>query len=119
MPTICYAVTDLIFATKIRTTAQAVGTVSLPVRTCSELLAASKDAEIAIIDLHLDNESPIEMIRATRRLPSPPKIVAFLSHVHTELAQAAKEAGADLVLPRSKFTQRLPQILSGNLESTL
>lgn len=119
MATICYAVTDLIFATKIRSTAEAVGAVSVPVRTCSELLEASKDAEIAIIDLHLDTESPIEMIRATRRLPNPPKIVAFLSHVHAELAQAAEEAGADLVLPRSKFTQRLPQILSGNLESTL
>ncbi|MGB6199527.1 MAG: hypothetical protein WA871_09510 [Candidatus Acidiferrales bacterium] len=39
------------------------------------------------------------------------RVIAFLSHVQTELAEQARAAGCDEVMPRSKFTQELPRIL--------
>jgi hypothetical protein len=49
--------------------------------------------------------------------PSPPgnprRVIAFLSHVQTDLAERARAAGCQDVMPRSKFTQNLATILRG------
>jgi len=56
---------------------------------------------------------PLEAIRAirregtTRELP----IIGFLSHVDRELAQKAESAGATRVLPRSQFSETLPDLV--------
>lgn len=44
---------------------------------------------------------------ATRRIP----IIAYGSHVNVEMMKGAKEAGADLVLARSRFTADMPRLL--------
>jgi PleD family two-component response regulator len=44
---------------------------------------------------------------ATRRIP----IVAFGDSLRADLLQDAKEAGADLVLPRAAFREQWPQLL--------
>ena len=38
-------------------------------------------------------------------------MIGYVSHVQGELKQAAHEAGCDMVLARSAFSQNLPQIL--------
>jgi hypothetical protein len=38
-------------------------------------------------------------------------IIGFLSHLQGELKMKAQEAGCDMVLPRSAFSQNLPQLL--------
>ena len=38
-------------------------------------------------------------------------IIGFLSHVQGDLKQKAHEVGCDMVLPRSAFSQNLPQLL--------
>jgi hypothetical protein len=38
-------------------------------------------------------------------------VVAFLSHVQVELAEAARAAGCREVMPRSEFTRNLATIL--------
>jgi hypothetical protein len=38
-------------------------------------------------------------------------IVGFLSHVQGELKVKAQEAGCDMVVPRSAFSQNLPSLL--------
>jgi hypothetical protein len=40
------------------------------------------------------------------------RVVAFGSHVDTDLLDAARMAGVDEVLPRSVFFRRLPEVLS-------
>jgi hypothetical protein len=40
------------------------------------------------------------------------RVIAFLSHVQTGLAEQAKTAGFDEVMPRSKFSMNLPEILA-------
>jgi CheY-like chemotaxis protein len=44
---------------------------------------------------------------------NPRRVIAFLSHVQTELAERARAAGCQEVMPRSKFTQNLASILRG------
>ena len=50
-------------------------------------------------------------MRAAKEQSAQAHVVAYLSHVQVELAAAAKEAGADTVLPRSAFSAKLPEIL--------
>jgi hypothetical protein len=40
-----------------------------------------------------------------------PRVVAYGSHVDTATLRAAREAGCDPVLPRSKFVEELPSAL--------
>jgi DNA-binding NarL/FixJ family response regulator len=44
---------------------------------------------------------------------NPRRVIAFLSHVQTDLAERARAAGCQDVMPRSKFTQDLAAILRG------
>jgi len=45
------------------------------------------------------------------RLKKGTNIIGFLSHVQGDLKLRAQEAGCDMVLPRSAFSQNLPQLL--------
>ena len=39
--------------------------------------------------------------------PTMPRVIAYGSHVNTELLKAARDAGCDHVLPQSKFVALL------------
>jgi hypothetical protein len=45
------------------------------------------------------------------KLKKGTSIIGFLSHVQGDLKLKAHEAGCDMVLPRSAFSQNLPQLL--------
>lgn len=106
---------DLIFETKIRSTAQHFGVEATIVRSANDLLAELERAcpEWVIIDLNTSGEATAGLIRAARAGAPSARVMAFVSHVDTALADDAQAAGAHEVLPRSRFTQRLPQLLSG------
>ena len=120
---IVYACRDLIFATKIRATAAALGLASRPVRDAAALhqrLTCVDDGKGhaavtgVLIDMDL-GDAALALIRQART-PTPggagvPGVVAFGAHVATDLLGAARDAGADFVLPRSQFTANLPAIL--------
>jgi len=101
---------DLIFETKIRSTAQALGIETTVVRS-----PAALDAEfdrvrpsLLIVDL---NTAGVDAVKTGISRAPRPYIVAFVSHVDQDLANQAAMAGADQVMPRSKFTAELTQIL--------
>lgn len=80
-------------------------------------IEAARDAEpsLIIVDLHASRFDPLKLCRtlkADEALSSIP-LLSFFSHVQTLLMQQAKEAGCDYVLPRSAFTNKLPEILTG------
>lgn len=120
-------VSDLIFATKIKSTADGLGVPLSVVRGVQALREAAGGASMAIIDLNVDGADPIEAIRcckspgeaADRQAAAAgsadaalrPVVVAFASHVQKDLIQAAEQAGADVVLPRSRFSVELPDLL--------
>lgn len=111
------AVSDMIFASKIRGTAEALNVTVNFARSEDSLFDAAKAdvPSLVILDLHAERPDPFAVaarLKADEQLRDVP-IVAFFSHVEVELQRRALEAGVDHVLPRSAFTMRLPQILSG------
>jgi PleD family two-component response regulator len=109
------AVDDLFFWSKIESVARNLGVaMSRSVDPSDlELRLAESTPRLILIDLNSRTFPPFETIA---RLKGDPRlretqIVGFFSHVQVELVQRAKEAGCDLVLPRSAFSARLPQIL--------
>ena len=104
---------DLFFQSKLIETAKHAG---IGLRTCStaEALAselAAAQPQLVVIDLNAKS-NPIEAIGAAKSAAPGLSVVAFLSHVETELAKRAREAGCTEVMPRSKFTRDLATILS-------
>jgi DNA-binding NarL/FixJ family response regulator len=67
--------------------------------------------QLVIVDLNARNQ-PIDAIVKLRATSKDIRVVAFLSHVQRELAEQARIAGCDEVMPRSSFTQNLAEILS-------
>jgi PleD family two-component response regulator len=113
------AVGDLFFASKIRGTAEHLNVTVEFARAEDALFDAAK-AEVpslVILDLHATQPDPFAIaarLKADEQLRRVP-VVGFFSHVQTELQRRAEAAGFDLVLTRSAFTKRLPEILSGGL----
>lgn len=101
---------DLIFFSRMAGTARAKGLAVRQVRTSEELLAAAavKPPAGVILDLQnpgLDLTSVLNELRAL--CPVMPPVTAYGSHVEATALRAAREAGCDHVLPRSKFAALL------------
>ena len=111
--TIAALVPDLIFATKIASTARSLGVEVVNVRTLDQLterLSSNHDA-LVLIDLEAPDLDPIHAIELCKQSEHQPRTIAFGSHVRTDLIGAARRAGADEVLARSGFVGRLPSML--------
>jgi len=67
---------------------------------------------LIIVDLNINSIKPLPLISKLRsRFKKPTSIVGFVSHVQGDLKVKAQEAGCDVVMPRSAFSQNLPNIL--------
>lgn len=111
--TIAALVPDLIFATKIASTARSLGVQVANIRTLDQLterLSSNHDA-LVLIDLEAADLDPIHAIELCKQSKHQPRTIAFGSHVRTDLIGAARRAGADEVLARSGFVGRLPSML--------
>jgi DNA-binding NarL/FixJ family response regulator len=104
---------DIFFQAKVLETAKHLG---IELRVCStpEALVgetAKNGTNLVIVDLNA-RAKPLEaIVRVQAAVPGIP-VVAFLSHVQVELADAARAAGCREVMPRSQFTRDLATILS-------
>jgi CheY-like chemotaxis protein len=102
---------DLFFQMKVAETAKHLG-VELKVATNGDALLTllERPPKLVIVDLNARSQ-PIQAIERIRAGKNAVRVVAFLSHVQTELAAQARAAGCDEVMPRSSFTQNLAAIL--------
>src|SRR5215813_4604094 len=67
---------------------------------------------LIIVDLNSNSIKPLTVIPKLRsRFKKSTSIVGFVSHVQGDLKVKAQEAGCDVVMPRSAFSQNLPSIL--------
>jgi len=108
------AVNDLIFLSKIREAAKSVGVEVTPDGSLPAPEAvASMQPQAIVLDLNLGGQAPVEWVRALKSDPATRLIpvVAFASHVQSDLIAAARQAGCDRVLARSAFSQQLPALL--------
>lgn len=112
-----YLAADLLWATKIKGVADALGIHSRPVRTMEMLEARLADtpARALVVDLEKPAEA-LAMIRRLRGEAATPaqraiRIAAWGPHVEATLLLEAKEAGADEVLTRGAFDRTMPDVL--------
>lgn len=106
---------DLIFSSRITGTAKTLGLTILPARSVEALLALARENHPSGVIVELANPglNLTELMQQLRELCTPmPRVVAYGSHVNTAALQAARHAGCDPVLPRSKFVKELPQALA-------
>jgi DNA-binding NarL/FixJ family response regulator len=103
---------DLFFQMKLAETAKHLG-VEVKVAATPEALQPLLEPppKLLIVDLN-SRSQPIAAIQHLRADKNGVRVVAFLSHVQTELAAQARAAGCDEVMPRSVFTQNLAAILA-------
>jgi N-dimethylarginine dimethylaminohydrolase len=106
-------VNDLVFESRLRATAEALGVRLRCVRTAADAERALESPDVArlIVDLHWEHGDALEVLRRFRRRRSDGVAIGFFSHVQTETKRAAQAAGFDHVLPRSVFVEQLPQLL--------
>lgn len=108
-------VEDLFFAAKIAETARLVGAELETLGTAEALLQRAMEdrPSLVIVDLNAPGAGRGEAIRQFKMNSafSAIPVVGFLSHLQTDLAQAAEQAGCDRVMPRSEFAAELPEIL--------
>ena len=113
----CFAiVSDMIFATRITGTAEKVGAKCKVVNDRNVLQDAleSRKPRIVLVDMNCDGISPEEAIRTVKSHCPNVRVVAFFSHMQTELKERARAAGADDAWPRSAFVQRLAELLASS-----
>ena len=108
-------VDDLMFTSKIKTAANGLGV--------TVVFARSKDAALeemrklppalVIFDLNGTRTDPLGTVAAMKSDPTLAAIptLGFVSHVRTDIIDAARQAGVSEVMARSAFTERLAEIL--------
>ncbi len=105
---------DLIFTTKVRGTAEALeyrllvaGNQSLAVS-----LIETWHPQVVFIDLTAGEMAAPTALIAYQKLAGPDVwFVAFGPHVDADALAAAKSAGCQVVMPRSKFSAELPDLM--------
>ena len=110
-------VDDLFFQAKIQETARKLNVKVEFVKNDKDLGERMKQngeekPSLIIFDLNNVNAKPLTLIpKLKTKLKKGTSIIGFLSHVQGDLKQKAHEVGCDMVLPRSAFSQNLPQLL--------
>lgn len=111
-------VADMLFASRVRGVAGALGVKVRVVGRLAGLAAAVRDtgASLVLVDLELSSGRGPEAVRAIRSEPemNDVRVVAFSSHGNTAAIEAGRTAGADRVLARSAFVQQLPALLTSD-----
>jgi len=105
-------VNDLFFQAKMQETARNVGVALNIVSSGDALVQEAQPDASSLVIVDLNAGGAIEAVQRLHASGNQRPIVAFLSHVQTELAERARAAGCREVMPRSKFTQDLASILS-------
>ena len=107
---------DLMFTSKIKTTAGQLGVAVAFARSADAALAEMRKSapSLVIFDLNNPRTNPLGIVSAMKQDPALASIptIGYASHVQTDVIEAARRAGVDDVMARSAFTQQLAQILS-------
>mgnify|MGYP005842709743 CR=1 FL=1 len=107
-------VEDLLFTVKIHEAAKRAGVNVEFLKTEKDVLERAREKPLLIIlDLNNNAVHPLKLIgklKASSEVKGV-SLIGYLSHLQAELKQKAIEAGCDIVLARSAFSQNLPLLL--------
>jgi hypothetical protein len=107
---------DLFFQAKIQETAKKLGIkvefVKGEKETVSRITDATEPPTLLVFDLNNLNAKPLSLIpKFKTKFKKATSIIGFLNHLQGDLKMKAIEAGCDTVMPRSAFSQSLPNLL--------
>jgi len=107
---------DLFFQAKIQETAKKLGVkvefVKGEKETVSRILEIAEMPTLLVFDLNNLNAKPMTLIpKFKSKFKKATSIIGFLNHLQGDLKMKAVEAGCDTVMPRSAFSQSLPNLL--------
>lgn len=115
---IYFFIEELFFLAKIQETAKKLGIKVGFLKNEKDSLAKIMDApeeerpSLIVFDLNNANAKPLTLIpKLKSKLKKSTSIVGFLSHLQGDLKSKAVEAGCDMVMPRSAFSQNLPNLM--------
>jgi hypothetical protein len=115
---IYFFIEDLFFNAKITETARKLGVKVAFIKNDKDAIAELTESEEAdrpgliVFDLNNASAKPMTLIpKLKAKLKKSTSIVGFLSHLQNELRAKAIEVGCDTVMPRSAFSQSLPNLL--------
>jgi len=109
---------DLFFLVKIQETARKLGVKVEFIKGDKDAVARIYDAPenekpaLLVFDLNNLNAKPMALIpKFKSKFKKSVSIIGFLNHLQGDLKMKAIEAGCDVVMPRSAFSQSLPNLL--------
>ena len=114
---IYFFIEELFFVAKIQETAKKLGVKVAFVKNDKDALDTMMEGEqdkpaLIVFDLNNANAKPLTLIpKLKAKLKKSASIIGFLSHIQGDLKAKAVEAGCDVVMPRSAFSQGLPNLL--------
>jgi PleD family two-component response regulator len=106
-------VNDLFFSVKLTEAAKRNGITLEFVKEGKLLLEkAGEKPSLIIFDLNFEAVEPLKLISELKGQPLTKGIslIGYLSHIQVDLKQQAQQAGCDMVMARSAFSQNMPQI---------
>jgi DNA-binding NarL/FixJ family response regulator len=112
--TVLALVSDLFFGSKVAATARAHGIDYRGARSREAMRNPELTPSLVIVDLEAelpDGDAADTVSDALRREPRP-FVVAFAGHLLADRLEAARAAGADLVLTKGGFTGRLEAMMA-------
>jgi len=114
---IAFVASDLVWASRIKATAEAVGISAKRLFNPGGLtdLVATDEVRLVLIDLESEDAAAlIEALRGPAASDAVRQIrtIAWAPHVLVDEMRAAKDAGIDRVLPRGAFASKLESILT-------
>jgi DNA-binding NarL/FixJ family response regulator len=105
---------DFLWISKITGAGQAAGWRIKSVNTPERLLeyAENEPPQLVVLDLGLRGLNTADVVsRMKAACPAGLRFVAYGSHVDTATLEAARQAGCDPVLPRSKMSQEVHTLM--------
>jgi len=110
---------DLIFTTKVVGTARALGLVVVSAGNAALASAMLQQwtPEAVFVDLAAGDLVAPSALAVYRAQAAGTAFVAFGSHVDAAALQAARDAGCEEVMPRSRFSAELPDLLRRHLSA--
>jgi CheY-like chemotaxis protein len=107
---------DLLFGSKIRTTAAQLNVPLIIAKSSPAALDEMRKSKptLVIFDLNNPRTDPMGTVRTMKQDPALESVptIGFVSHVDTATIDAARAAGVGEVMARSVFAQHLAEILS-------
>ena len=111
-PKIFILTSDLIFKTRIQSIVNSLNFSAIYLENIDIYNFNSGDSPVLIItDLEHDSLDFEKITKFKTESARRISLIGYCPHVRTDLMENANNSGFDLVLPRSKFVYRLPDIL--------